>query len=339
MTAPARAPFASSNSPTAPPSRASSRWREPLDLLVNNAGVMAAPLTRTPEGWELQFATNHLGHFGLTTGLHRALAQGASESGRGSRVVSVSSAGHLRSPVVFDDLHFERREYEPWTAYGQSKTANILFAVELTRRWQADGITANSLHPGGIRTNLQRHITEADLDAIRRAAGAASFSWKTTEQGAATSVLLATSPLLEGIGGRYFEDCARRGAARNRPGERTGVAAYALDADNASGSGTCSSAPTRRNRSLSMPSNERTLRVGFIGLGDQGAPMARAIGQDGWPLNIFGREVRQLDALAGVPHTVCASVEELARTSDVVQLVLTDDATARSWTTADSWPR
>jgi NAD(P)-dependent dehydrogenase (short-subunit alcohol dehydrogenase family) len=201
-------------------------WDGPLHLLVDNAGVMAAPLTRTPQGWELQFATNHLGHFALTTGLHRALALGA-RSGVGSRVVSVSSAGHLRSPVDFDDLHFERREYDPWIAYGQSKTANILFAVELTRRWQADGITANSLHPGGIRTNLQRHITEADLDAIRRAVGAAAFSWKSTAQGAATSVLLATSPLLEGVGGRYFEDCNEAGP--NRPGERTGVAAYALD--------------------------------------------------------------------------------------------------------------
>ncbi|GIJ65481.1 SDR family NAD(P)-dependent oxidoreductase [Virgisporangium ochraceum] len=202
-------------------------WDGPLHLLVNNAGVMAAPLTRTPEGWELQFATNHLGHFGLTAGLHRALAQGAAETGRGSRVVSVSSAGHLRSPVDFDDPHFERRGYEPWTAYGQSKTANILFAVELTRRWQADGVTANALHPGGIRTNLQRHVSEADLDAIRRSVGAASFSWKSVEQGAATSVLLATSPLLEGVGGRYFEDCNEAGP--NRPGERTGVAAYALD--------------------------------------------------------------------------------------------------------------
>jgi NAD(P)-dependent dehydrogenase (short-subunit alcohol dehydrogenase family) len=197
-------------------------WAGPLHILVNNAGVMAPPLTRTPQGWELQFATNHLGHFALTTGLHRALAEAG-----GARVVSVSSAGHLRSPVDFDDIHFQEREYEPWTAYGQSKTANILFAVELTRRWRDDGITANALHPGGIRTNLQRHITEADLDAIRRAVGAASFQWKTTGQGAATSVFVATSPLLEGVGGRYFEDCAEAGI--NKPGERTGVAAYALD--------------------------------------------------------------------------------------------------------------
>jgi NAD(P)-dependent dehydrogenase (short-subunit alcohol dehydrogenase family) len=197
-------------------------WTGPLNILVNNAGVMAAPLTRTPQGWELQFATNHLGHFALTTGLQTALKQGA-QQGKQSRVVSVSSAGHLRSPLVEEDIHFERREYDPWDAYGQSKTANILFAVELTRQWAGDGITANSLHPGGIRTNLQRHITEEDL----RALGAARFQWKNTEQGAATSVLVATSPLLEGIGGRYFEDCAEAGP--NQQGERTGVAAYALD--------------------------------------------------------------------------------------------------------------
>ncbi|GAA0905369.1 SDR family NAD(P)-dependent oxidoreductase [Virgisporangium aurantiacum] len=207
-------------------------WDGPLHLLVNNAGVMAAPFSRTPAGWELQFATNHLGHFALATGLHAALAAGASDTGRGSRVVSVSSAAHLRSPVVFDDIHFERRSYEPWSAYGQSKTANVLFAVELTRRWQGDGVTANALHPGGIRTNLQRHIAEADLDALRRAAGVTSFAWKSPEQGAATSVFVATSPLLEGVGGRYFEDVDEAGL--NKPGERTGVAAYALDPESAS---------------------------------------------------------------------------------------------------------
>jgi NAD(P)-dependent dehydrogenase (short-subunit alcohol dehydrogenase family) len=207
-------------------------WEGPLHLLVNNAGVMASPLSRTPSGWESQFATNHFGHFALTTGLRAALAAGASSGdGRGSRVVSVSSSAHQRSPVVFDDIHFERRAYEPWSAYGQSKTANILFAVELTRRWQGDGITANALHPGSIRTNLQRHVTEAELDALRRAAGASSSSWKSPRQGAATSVFAATSPLLEGVGGRYFEDSNE--AHFNKPGERTGVAAYALDPESA----------------------------------------------------------------------------------------------------------
>jgi NAD(P)-dependent dehydrogenase (short-subunit alcohol dehydrogenase family) len=197
-------------------------WDGPLHILVNNAGVMASPLTRTPEGWELQFATNHLGHFALATGLHRALAAAG-----GARVVSVSSAAHLRSPVVFDDIHFQQREYEPWAAYGQSKTANVLFAVEATKRWSGDGITVNALHPGGIRTNLQRYVSEEDLNRLRAQSGPAAPSWKTPEQGAATSVLVATSPLLEGVGGRYFEDCDEAGP--NRPGTRGGVAAYAID--------------------------------------------------------------------------------------------------------------
>jgi len=201
-------------------------WEGPLHLLVNNAGVTAAPLSRTPEGWELQFATNHLGHFALTTGLHAALAA------EGARVVSVSSSAHLRSDIVFDDIHFERRAYEPWSAYGQSKTANVLFAVEATRRWSADGVVVNAVMPGSIRTNLQRHVTEEELDRLRAAAGGGTFQWKTTEQGAATSVLLATSPLLEGVGGRYFEDCAEATPAEEGNGRR-GVAAYALDPDSA----------------------------------------------------------------------------------------------------------
>jgi NAD(P)-dependent dehydrogenase (short-subunit alcohol dehydrogenase family) len=200
-------------------------WDGPLHILVANAGVMAAPLTRTPEGWELQFATNHLGHFALATGLHGALAAAG-----GARVVAVSSAAHLRSPVVFDDIHFQNREYDPWLAYGQSKTANVLFAVEANRRWGGDRITVNALHPGGIRTNLQRYVTEEELARLRRASGgAAAPAWKTPEQGAATSVLLAASPLVEGVGGRYFEDCAEAGP--HAPGTRTGVAAYAVDPD------------------------------------------------------------------------------------------------------------
>ncbi|ONK11444.1 SDR family NAD(P)-dependent oxidoreductase [Streptomyces sp. MP131-18] len=196
-------------------------WDGPLHILVNNAGVMAAPETRTPEGWELQFATNHLGHFALATGLHRALAAAG-----GARVVSVSSSAHLRSPVVFEDIHFRARPYDPWLAYGQSKTANVLFAVEASRRWAGDAITVNALNPGGIRTNLQRHITDEELERMRRAAGPGA-AWKTPEQGAATSVLVATSPLLEDAGGRYFEDCNEAGP--NEPGTNSGVARYALD--------------------------------------------------------------------------------------------------------------
>jgi NAD(P)-dependent dehydrogenase (short-subunit alcohol dehydrogenase family) len=194
-------------------------WRGPLHVLVNNAGVMACPETRTPEGWELQFATNHLGHFALATGLHRALADGAAATGE-ARVVAVSSSALFRSPVIFDDLHFEWRPYDPWEAYGQSKTANVLFAVGATARWASEGITSNALMPGAIRTNLQRHV-----GGIR----SQRHLWKTTEQGASTSVLLATSPLLKGIGGRYFADNQEALVMTEAPEDLTGVAAHALD--------------------------------------------------------------------------------------------------------------
>lgn len=198
-------------------------WSGPLHILVNNAGVMAMPETRTPEGWEMQFATNHLGHFMLAVGLRGALAAAG-----GARVVSVSSGGHLLSPVVFDDIHFDTRVYEPWLAYGQSKTANALFAVEATRRWADDRITVNALMPGAIRSNLQRHLNEVELERMEaRMNNSTDFEWKTAEQGASTSVLLAASPLLAGVGGRYFEDCNE--AEPNQRGSRRGVASYALD--------------------------------------------------------------------------------------------------------------
>jgi NAD(P)-dependent dehydrogenase (short-subunit alcohol dehydrogenase family) len=205
-----------------------SAWEGPLHILVNNAGVMASPELRTPEGWELQFATNHLGHFALALGLRPALARDG-----GARVVVVSSSAHHRSGVVFEDIHFRRRAYEPWSAYGQSKTANVLFAVEAAKRWAADDITVNALMPGGIRTNLQRHVSDEELARLRaQAPGGTELRWKTTEQGAATSVLLAASPLLEGVGGRYFEDCNE--AVRGRLTARTGVADHALDPEAAS---------------------------------------------------------------------------------------------------------
>jgi NAD(P)-dependent dehydrogenase (short-subunit alcohol dehydrogenase family) len=198
-------------------------WTGPLHVLINNAGIMATPELRTPQGWELQFATNHLGHFALALGLHDALA-----AADDARVVSVSSRAHVRSPVVFDDLHFRERAYDPWTAYSQSKTANVLFAVEATRRWAADGITVNAVMPGGIRTGLQRHQTEEELAAVIAAAGE-DFVFKTPEQGASTSVLVATSPLLKGNGGHYFED--NNEALPHTPPGRDGVAAHALDPD------------------------------------------------------------------------------------------------------------
>jgi len=195
-------------------------WESPLDILVNNAGVMMTPEQRTPEGWELQFATNHLGHFALARALHDALATADS-----ARIVVVSSTGHLYSPVVFDDLHFRFRPYDPLLAYAQSKTAAMLFAVGATARWANDGITANALNPGAIATNLQRHVGGRLVTPPERR--------KTPEQGAATSVLLATSPDLEGIGGRYFNDCNEAPVVDHRDADAPGAAPYALDPANA----------------------------------------------------------------------------------------------------------
>ena len=180
------------------------RWDEPLHILVNNAGIMALQeLERTPEGWEIQLATNFIGHFALTVGLHDALA-----AADGARIVSLSSSAHMISPVIFDDLHFRFLPYTPLVAYGQSKTACALLAVEATRRWQNEGIFANALNPGAIATNLQRHAGGMKTPPELR---------KTPQQGAATSVLLAASPLLEGIGGRYFEDCNEAQPVHERP--------------------------------------------------------------------------------------------------------------------------
>jgi NAD(P)-dependent dehydrogenase (short-subunit alcohol dehydrogenase family) len=202
------------------------RWQGPLHVLVNNAGVMATPEQHTADGYELQFATNHLGHFALALGLHGALAAAGA-----ARIVAVSSTGHRRSPVVFEDIHFAERAYDPWAAYGQSKTANVLFAVEVTRRWAAEGITANALMPGGIWTNLQRHVDDATRANWDAAARSGTMTMKTPEQGAATSVLLATSPLLEGIGGRYFEDCNEAPVVPAGDEGATGVREYAVDPD------------------------------------------------------------------------------------------------------------
>jgi len=181
----------------------------PLHLLVNNAGIMATPPARDARGHDLQFATNHLGHFRLTTRLWPALTAAG-----GARVIALSSRGHRFSPVVFDDLDFEHRAYEPFAAYGQSKTANSLFAVELDRRGRTEGVRAFAVHPGTILdTELVRHI---DPEAIR-ATGVLDDSGrplrdpeqqlKTIAQGAATSVWCATSPRLDARGGVYCENC------------------------------------------------------------------------------------------------------------------------------------
>ena len=195
------------------------RWKGPLHVLINNAGVMALPEQRTVEGWEMQFAVNYLGHFALALGLHHAL-----KAAGGARIVSVSSSAHQASDIVYEDIHFRRRPYDPIQAYGQSKTANALFAVEADRRWQADGIRVNSLMPGAIPTNLQRHIGGMRTPVELR---------KSPAQGAATSVLVAVSPLLDRIGGRYFADCNEALPLDQAERSIVGVAAYALDPGNA----------------------------------------------------------------------------------------------------------
>lgn len=205
-------------------------WNGPLHVLVNNAGVMAIPERETtPEGWEKQFAVNHLGHAALMLRLHPALAQA-----EGARVVAVSSSAHLRSPVHFDDLHFERRAYDPISAYAQAKTAVVLFAVAAAHHWAPDDITVNALHPGVIRTPLQRHYTTEALQAIgaNDETGApieVPQGWKTRQQGASTTVLLAASPTVAGITGRYFEDNHEAEPAENPMEAMSGIADYAVD--------------------------------------------------------------------------------------------------------------
>jgi NAD(P)-dependent dehydrogenase (short-subunit alcohol dehydrogenase family) len=203
-------------------------WTGPLDMLVNNAGVMAIPERQlSAQGHELQFATNHLGHFALALGLHDALA-----ATHHARVVSVSSVGHIDGDVDFDDIDFAHRPYDPWLAYGQSKTANILFAVEAAKRWAPDGIVANALNPGRIAsTHLGRYLDRVPMSPAQSGPANAGVSVKNIEQGAAASTLLAASPLVEGVAGRYCEDCQE--AEPHQTGIRRGVAAYALDPERA----------------------------------------------------------------------------------------------------------
>ena len=196
-------------------------WKGSLDILINNAGVMAIPdLQKTSNGIEMQFMTNHLGHFALAVGLHDALKSVGS-----ARIVVVASSGHLFSPVVFDDINFLFRPYDPLLSYGQAKTACILFAVGANERWSKDGITVNALNPGAILTNLQKHVG----GKLR----SAPDLHKTPQQGAATSILLATSPLIHQKGGRYFENCNEVETVTKRPDNYEGVAMYAVDKNNA----------------------------------------------------------------------------------------------------------
>ncbi|MGB3624339.1 MAG: oxidoreductase [Henriciella sp.] len=180
----------------------------PLHILINNAGIMACPLDRVGPGWEKQFAVNHLGHMALTQALEPSLARAGE-----SRVVSLSSTGHVRSDVIWDDPHYKTRDYDKWEAYGQAKSADALFANALDRRWKAKGVSAFSVHPGGIFTPLQRHLPEEEMVALgwKNPDGsipkAVQRMFKTPEQGASTAVWAATSPKLDGRGGEYCEDC------------------------------------------------------------------------------------------------------------------------------------
>jgi NAD(P)-dependent dehydrogenase (short-subunit alcohol dehydrogenase family) len=183
-----------------------------VDVLINNAGVMATPFGRTVDGFELQFGTNHLGHFLTTNLLWPAL-----DAAPAPRVVNLSSAGHHLSDVLWDDPNFEHRDYDRWVSYGQSKTANVLFAVELERRLAASGGHAYSVHPGMIATNLGRHLDHdaitdlmerrAKRDGVSNEESAASASFRPVEIGAATSVWAATAPELAEHGGAYLEEC------------------------------------------------------------------------------------------------------------------------------------
>ncbi|WP_406109822.1 SDR family NAD(P)-dependent oxidoreductase [Streptomyces sp. NBC_01003] len=201
----------------------------PLDIVIDSAGIMACPETRVGPGWEAQFATNHLGHFALINRLWPALEPG------GARVVSVSSTGHHASGIRWDDVHW-RHGYDKWEAYGQAKTANALFAVELDRRGQGLGVRAFSLHPGGILTPLQRHLPRQEMvergwiDEHGNLLHPEAF--KTPQQGAATQVWAATSPQLDGMGGVYLEDCD---IAEPAPadGSRVGVKEWATDPEQA----------------------------------------------------------------------------------------------------------
>ncbi|MFK0247004.1 SDR family NAD(P)-dependent oxidoreductase [Amycolatopsis azurea] len=201
----------------------------PVDLLIAGAGIMAAPERRVGRGWESHFAICHLGHHALTGRLWPALTASG-----GARVVTVASSGHHSSPMRWDDVHFERG-YDRWLAYGQAKTANVLFAVHLDRLGAEHGVRAFSLHPGAILTPLQRHLRQEEMVErgwIDEHGNQADPAFKSPEQGAATQVWAATSPSLDGMGGLYCEDCDVAEIAHEE-GEWVGVRPYAIEAGEA----------------------------------------------------------------------------------------------------------
>jgi NAD(P)-dependent dehydrogenase (short-subunit alcohol dehydrogenase family) len=201
-----------------------------IDLLINNAGVMASPLFRVGPGWEGQFATNHLGHYVLANLLWPAIARDG-----GGRVIELTSAAHRISGIRWDDLQFERDPYDKWQAYGQSKTANSLFAVQLDQLGQDQGVRAFAVHPGGIMTPLQRHLSREEMQASGwiDEDGKVLVQFKTPEQGAATTVWAATSPQLEGEGGVYCADCDVADIVESIQPGGGGVMAHAVDPDQA----------------------------------------------------------------------------------------------------------
>ncbi|MFD0024854.1 SDR family NAD(P)-dependent oxidoreductase [Streptomyces sp. NPDC058382] len=198
-----------------------------LDIVINNAGVMACPETRVGPGWEGHFATNHLGHFALVNHLRPGLAADA-------RVVAVSSSGHFLSGIRWDDLHF-RTGYDRWLAYAQSKTANALFALHLDRLGAASGLHAFAVHPGSILTPLQRHVPRDEWPALGwvTADDRPADGFKSPQQGAATAVWAATSPLLDAHGGAYCQDCDVADPAGTEDMLAGGVKPWATDARDA----------------------------------------------------------------------------------------------------------
>lgn len=208
--------------------------RKAVHLLINNAGVMACPEARVGKGWELQFATNHIGHFALTNELAPLL-----KAAKGARVVCLSSTAHKMSAIRWNDIHFAAEPYDKWVAYGQSKTANSLFAVELDARMKGDGVRAFAVHPGGIMTPLQRHLQLEEMVAagwINEKGEPTEMSkglFKTPEQGASTTAFAATSGFLDGAGGVYCEDCNIAALADADAPRWSMVAAHAVDKDEA----------------------------------------------------------------------------------------------------------